>query len=119
MQFLADHDVYQITVAILKDNGHDVIKVSEIGLEKTDDEIILQRSKELNRILITRDKDFGTLVFLKKKNTNGVVFLRMLPSTIDEVHKELLHVLDEHTFKDLISSFCVVEAKRHRIRRIT
>jgi hypothetical protein len=34
MQFLTDHDVYQITVAILKDNGHDVIKVSEIGLEK-------------------------------------------------------------------------------------
>ncbi len=118
MQFLVDQDVYQITISFLKENGHNVIKVSEIGFEQADDEIILQKSKELKRILITRDKDFGTLIFLKKELQNGVIFLRILPSTMKEVHKEILHVLEEHTFDDLLNLFCVVESGRHRIRII-
>ena len=65
MKFLLDQDVYVATIRMLRDSNHDVVRVAEIGLARADDEIILARARELDRILVTRDRDFGTLVFAK------------------------------------------------------
>jgi hypothetical protein len=42
----------------------------------------------------------------------------MLPSTKNEVHKELGRVLKMHPEQDLKQMFVVVEAGGHRLRRI-
>jgi predicted nuclease of predicted toxin-antitoxin system len=117
MRFLTDQDVYSITVKALRDNGHDVIQCSELGLSRAADEVILARSKEEGRILVTRDRDFGTLVFAKQI-VAGVIYLRILPSTLNAVHAELNHVLMSYDELQLSKSFVVVEPGGHRIRRL-
>ena len=92
MKFLTDQDVYSITVKALRDDGHDVVRCSELGLSRAGDEVILERAKEGGRILITRDRDFGTLVFTKQIIA-GVIYLRVLPTTLNAVHSELKRVL--------------------------
>src|SRR2546429_7709755 len=79
MKFLIDQDVYAITIKALKNDGHDVILCSELGLSRAADETLLSKAKEMNRILVTRDRDYGTLVFARQI-VAGVIYLRILPS---------------------------------------
>jgi predicted nuclease of predicted toxin-antitoxin system len=118
MRFLADQDLYKVTIDQLKRWGHDVVTVRELRMQRTPDEDLLKKTKEENRLLITRDKDFGTLVFLNKTLSTGVILLKIAPTIIEEVHQEVDRFLKEHSEEDLRYLFCVVEPHRHRIRHL-
>ncbi len=117
MKLLLDQDVYEVTARFLNELGHDVVKVSQLGMSRTPDEENLVKALELRRIFVTRDRDYGNLVFVKGICA-GVIFLRILPSNKDEVHEELKHVLETYDHNDLTQAFVVVEVRRHRHRKI-
>ena len=117
MKFLIDQDVYAITVRFLRNLGHDVVPVAELGLSQTDDEELLRLAQEQGRIFVTRDRDFGSLVFVKGIGS-GVLYLRMLPSTQNAVHSEIEQVLKTYFEEELMRSFVVIEVGGHRIRRL-
>ncbi len=116
-RFLADQDVYEVTVKRLVALGHDVLRAREAGLSCAADDELLRRAYEAGRILITRDKGFGQVVFLWEQPHAGVILLRMEPKTLDAVHQELERFLHEHASEDLSGSFIVIEPARHRIRK--
>jgi hypothetical protein len=41
MRFLADQDVYRITIDALKEWGHDVVSIKDIGMARVRDEDLL------------------------------------------------------------------------------
>jgi predicted nuclease of predicted toxin-antitoxin system len=116
MKFLADQDVYQVTIKFLRDSGYDVVRAQNVGLSMASDYSILAWANQNKRILITRDHGFGALVFLLRYPNYGVVFLRITPYTVEVCHKELLTFLKKHSDLDLHRRFCVIEPGRHRIR---
>ena len=118
MRFLADQDIYKITIDNLREWGHDLLTAEELGLQQASDENLLKRAQAERRLLLTRDKDFGGLVFLNKELSTGVILLRMTPVVTEEVHRELHRLLEEHDEEELKDVFCVVEPHRHRIRRL-
>lgn len=118
MRFLIDQDVYQITIEFIKNLGYEVIPVKEVGLATAEDETILTYALSHKIILVTRDNDYGALVFLRHKKHSGVIFLKIEPIYVDVVHNELKRVLKEHTKKEFVNSFIVVEPGRHRIRKL-
>ena len=79
MRFLADQDVYWITVEWLRKEGHDVVTAKELGMEQAADEELLQEAKRLDRRLLTRDKGFGALVFLRRELSAGVILKYSVP----------------------------------------
>jgi len=117
MKFLLDQDVYAITLRYLRESGHDVITASELNLSRAKDAELLKTAGEQGRIFVTRDRDYGNLVFVHGAGS-GVIYLRMLPSSMIDVHAELKKVLETYSETELATSFVVVEQKRHRIRRI-
>ena len=117
MKFITDQDVYAVTVRYLRELDYDVITASETGLSKADDTELLRKAKEQSRILVTRDRDFGGLVFVEGLGS-GVIYLRMLPSTKNAVHEELERMLKSYSEDELKKAFVVVEAGRHRFRRL-
>lgn len=117
MRFLIDQDVYATTVRFVKDLGHDVLQVAELGLSQEEDTALIIKAQEDNRIFITRDRDFGGLIFIKGLGA-GVIYLRMLPSNKSAVHKELERILASYPEDDIKKSFIVVEPGRHRFRSI-
>ncbi|MFQ5398696.1 MAG: DUF5615 family PIN-like protein [Anaerolineae bacterium] len=117
MKLLLDQDVYAFTIRFLKEMGHDVVPVAQLGLSQATDEDLLQVAQEQQRIFITRDRDFGHLVFVKELGT-GVLYLRILPSTKNAVHRELEKVLSTYTETELAKAFVVIEPAGHRIRRL-
>jgi predicted nuclease of predicted toxin-antitoxin system len=118
MRFLLDQDVYASTAAYLINLGHDVVQVKQIGLAEAEDDELLQVAEELGRIFVTRDRDFGGLVFVNRLGS-GVLYLRMLPWTVNSVHKELERVLKAYSESALKNAFVVIEADGHRFRRLT
>lgn len=117
MKFLADQDVYAVTVRLLRSQGHDVVTASELGLERSSDAALLQSANSSRRILLTRDRDFGSLVFANAMS-GGVIYLRILPTTLLATHDELIRVLERYTEDELLNALVVVEPGRHRMRKI-
>jgi len=117
MKFLADQDVYAITISFLRGLGHDVAPVAQLGLAQADDAELLRVAHEQKRIFVTRDRDFGALVFVAGSGP-GVTYLRALPSTQNAVHAELARVLTLYSEPELAACFVVVEPGRHRIRKL-
>src|SRR5437899_5609959 len=93
MRLLLDQDIYQTTVRFLTDGGHDVLLVGQIGQARAADADLLRIAHEQGRIFVTRDRDFGGLVFYSGAGA-GVIYLRMLPSTVQAVHRELSRVAE-------------------------
>ncbi|MGA9347731.1 MAG: DUF5615 family PIN-like protein [Anaerolineae bacterium] len=116
MKFLLDQDVYAVTARLLRDLGHDVVPVAQIGCSQADDSGLLRIAQEQGRIFVTRDRDFGGLVFIKGVGA-GVIYLRILPSTQNVVHQELERVLKSYSEDELTRAFVVIEPGRHRFRR--
>lgn len=52
------------------------------------------------------------------EKTLGVILVRGTPGTIEEVHRELECLFEEHKEEELRGLFCVVEPGRHRIRHL-
>lgn len=118
MRFLIDQDVYAATIRLLTDLGHDVVPIAAIGISRSSDTDVLATAHSHDRILVTRDRDYGGLVFVQGSSA-GVVFLRMVPTTINQVHAELTRVLSLYDEQFLRTAFIVVEPARHRVRKIS
>ncbi len=117
MKLLLDQDVYASTARFLRGLGYDVVRAGEVGLSRAADEELLRVAQADGRILVTRDRDYGNLVFAGGMG-GGVIYLRILPSTLEAVHRELKRVLEQYGEDDLKRAFVVVEAGGHRIRRL-
>ena len=117
MKFLLDQDVYALTERFLREQGHDIVTAAQLALSRAKDSELLKTANEQGRIFVTRDRDYGNLVFVHGAGS-GVIYLRMLPPRMNDVHIELLKVLETYSEAELAKSFVVVEQNRHRIRNI-
>ena len=117
MKFLADQDVYAVTIGFVRALGHDVVPAAQLGLAQAEDAELLHVAHQQRRIFMTRDRDFGAIVFVQGSGP-GVIYLRMLPSAQNAVHAELERVLTSYSEQELQASFVVIEPGRHRIRKL-
>lgn len=118
MNFFSDHDVWGQTIKFLRANGHSVIRAQDVGLAKAEDSELIHYAASCNLIMVTRDKGFGALVYQQQVKSRGVIFLRILPSTMTRVHKQLLRAVVDLTEAELYRSFIVVEANQYRVRKL-
>jgi predicted nuclease of predicted toxin-antitoxin system len=76
MRFLVDECTGPVVARWLRVQRHDVFSVYEDARGLDDDEV-LRRANDEDRILITNDKDFGELIFRERRPHKGVVLLRL------------------------------------------
>ena len=84
MRFLLDENVSHRVCPYLKTAGHDAVHVADIGLTSTDDQVILDRARDQDRILVSCDHDFVQLLFASGDTRPSVILVRdvdALPST--------------------------------------
>ena len=76
MKFLVDECTGPAVARCLRDHGHDVFSIYEEA-RGLDDESILKKAVEEQRIVVTNDTDFGKLVFHETQVHTGVILLRL------------------------------------------
>jgi predicted nuclease of predicted toxin-antitoxin system len=118
VKLLLDQDVYGMTAKFLDMANLDVVSVAQLGLSRAKDTEVLSTAQSQGRILITRDRDYGSLVFVQSLGA-GVIYLRILPSNVNAVHKELMRVIEKYSAEELSNAFVVIEANGHRFRKVS
>jgi predicted nuclease of predicted toxin-antitoxin system len=92
---------------VLRDEGFDVLRVSEAGQSRADDEQVLKKAIDDNRILITLDEHFGDWAILPLSSHPGVIRLKANPTTSDNILRILLPFL-RRLFPDKIENHLVI-----------
>ena len=105
--------MFGIDVAeVLRGEGHDIVRASEIGQSRADDEQILQKAISGNRILITLDEHFGDWVILPLKRHPGVIRIKASPTTSKNVLDILLPFLRMHSSEQFKDRLVILSQKR-------
>lgn len=97
MRFLVDECTGTYVARWLREQNHEVFSVFEEARGINDDAII-KKAFEENRILITNDKDFGKKVYREKLTHCGIILLRLEDErAVNKIYaiKRLLHAYGE------------------------
>ena len=73
MKLLLDQGMPRGAVALLRQSGHDVVHVADIGLADADDGRILEQGRIDSQTIVTHDADFHALLALSGAATPSVV----------------------------------------------
>ena len=115
LKFLADESLEYSIVLWLREQGYDVVAVAE-DFPSVEDEKILEKAVQENRIIVTNDKDFGDLVFLNKLHHKGIILLRFRTEKLETKIKFLKSFLKNYSDK-ISNKFTVIDESKIRIRR--
>ena len=109
--------MFHIGVAdVLRSDGHDVLRASETGKARADDEEILQKAISDDRIPITLDEHFGNWVVLPLSQHPGVIRIKVNPTTSEKVIKIILPFLRLHAQKEFKDHLVILS--EHRVKWI-
>jgi predicted nuclease of predicted toxin-antitoxin system len=114
MKFLADECCDADMVVSLREDGHDILYITESKPGILDEEV-LKKAFDESRILLTEDKGFGELVFHLRKPTRGIVLLRFDVQQTNLKLLRLRQLIQTHSQK-LKVSFVIVDAEKFRFR---
>jgi len=81
----------------LRAEGYNIVRASEVGQSRADDQQILQKAIDENRILVTLDEHFGDWVILPLSKHPGVIRLKVNPTTSHNVLKLLIPFLRNYS----------------------
>jgi predicted nuclease of predicted toxin-antitoxin system len=95
--------------------GHDVIRCSEILPLNADDETIVARAADEQRVVLTQDLDFSTIVALAGGKTPSLITLRLSSSRVEYVNALLKNALP--TLEADVLTGMIVTIEDNRIRR--
>jgi predicted nuclease of predicted toxin-antitoxin system len=111
MRFLVDRCAGHKLAVWLREQGHDVAEVRDLGKDPGDRAILAIATSE-QRVLVTIDKDFGQFMFLERSAHSGVISLADLPGTARiSLMGEVLRAVKDHAWAQV-----VVTARTGRIR---
>lgn len=113
MLILANENIPEEAVLLLRQRGHDVAWVRTDAPGSSDPEV-LERARSESRVLITFDKDFGELAFRARlPASSGIVLFRISTPSSTHVARAAAAALDSRT--DWSGHFAVVEDDRIRM----
>ncbi|MBX3082529.1 MAG: DUF5615 family PIN-like protein [Anaerolineae bacterium] len=94
MKFLADMGMSLRTVGWLRTQGHDCVHLSEQGLQRATDTVVLTKALAEGRILLTLDLDFGYLMAISKAELPSLIIFRLGNETSEVVTARLAEVIE-------------------------
>jgi predicted nuclease of predicted toxin-antitoxin system len=117
-KFLIDEDIPRSTTAVLREAGHSVEDVRDVGLRGRSDQEVFQYAQSQGAALLTADKGFSSIVRFPLGTHAGILVVRVpdeLPT--QTINHEVLRALKDLEGEDLAGLLMVVEVGRTRIRR--
>lgn len=117
-RLLANMNISPRTVETLRQQGWDIIRVSEILPKNASDLEILALARREDRVLVTQDLDFSSLLVLGGYDRPSLITLRLLDSSPERISRKLLEVLPD--MEGALQEGCAVTVEDlvTRVRRL-
>ena len=93
MKFLADMGLARSTVAFLRAQGHDAVHLRDQGLQRLEDDEIVEKTRKEGRVILTHDLDFGRIVAVSRASVPSVITFRLDDMRPVQVNRYLTEVL--------------------------
>ena len=105
--------MFRVDVAqALREEGYVFWRATEIQHNRADDQQILARAINENRILVTLDEHFGDWVILPLRQHPGVIRIKVHPTTSEKVLNLLLPFLKMHAREQFKDHLVILTEKR-------
>jgi predicted nuclease of predicted toxin-antitoxin system len=92
LEYLADMNISPLTVEQLRQQGWNIIRVSEIMKSNSKDKEVLAYARDNNKVLITQDLDFSMLLAVGGYTKPSVINLRLEKAHPDYVTTRITEV---------------------------
>lgn len=113
MRLVADESGDLAVVVRLREDGHEVLAVSESTPGVPDDVVL---SLAAGSLLLTADKDFGDLIFRQRLAHSGVLLIRLAGLSASEKANLASRAIQDHG-AEIALGFAVLSSRSLRIRR--
>ena len=114
MKFLADMGLARSTVAFLRAQGHDAVHLRDQGLQRLEDEEIIEKARAEGRVILTHDLDFGRIIAVSRASVPSVVTFRLNDMQTAQVNRYLAEVLAH--FAEQLKAGALVSVNERGIR---
>lgn len=119
IKFLANENISPLTVKMVRKEGYDIKRGSEIGLKGSNDEEIVAYAQKGERIILTFDLDFGEIYYFASKINIGILILRIKPQTVEHANEVLQQFLRAKVIETekLQKSLVILDERKYRHRK--
>lgn len=119
MKFLVDQNRSPRLAQLLREAGHDAVHTLERGLERAEDDALLDIARDEQRIVVSGDTDFGALLALARQKSPSVILFRSRHHrTAEQQATVILEHLDDLADDLTTGAVAVITDERIRIRRL-
>ena len=104
---------------LLCEAGYDAVHTLERGLERADDDVLLDVARDEQRVVISGDADFGALLALARRRSPSVILFRSRHHrTAEQQIAVILEHLDDLGDDLTAGAVAVITDERIRVRRL-
>ncbi len=97
MKICVDENIPLISVAWLKDSGHDVLDIRGTAEQGLTDELLWEKAQRENRLLITTDKGFTAH---RAGSHYGILIVRLRQPNEQKIHTRIIQAINRYPESD-------------------
>ncbi len=114
MKLLLDHGLPRTSAGLLRALSVDAVHTGEIGLATAEDEVILEKARQEDRVVVTLDSDFHTLLALTNATHPSVIRIRIEGLRAQSVVELMQKILAE--WEHELNNGVMLTVQPHQIR---
>jgi predicted nuclease of predicted toxin-antitoxin system len=118
VKFLVDMPLAPSLAKWLRDQGHDAVHATTLGLDRAPDSEVLARAKRDGRTVVTADLDYPRLLALAGDTDPSLLLFRAGDWSDAAVVTRMTDVLAALSEGDIAHSIIVIERERVRRRKL-
>lgn len=118
LKFVLDEDMPRSTGEMLKEIGHQVYDVRDVGLRGSSDNVIFDFAQKNKAVLLTGDLGFGNILHFPLGAHYGII-ISHFPNEVanHEMNSHLKRQIQALTINDLKGNLLIIEPGKIRIKR--
>ena len=119
MRFLIDVCVPLPTRQCLRQAGHELVMVEELGRSRAPNGDLLHLAAQQRVVLLTLDRGIGYVTTYPLGTHHGIIVLKIpkLPDDVETAHRRLLEALRTIPPEHLSGRLLIVDRNKSRLRR--